>query len=650
MQRAYSILHVKAVDGDRRVIAGFATTPTVDRMGDIVEPRGAKFANPLPLLLFHDSRMPVGTAKFARPTDDGIAFEAHIPEIAEPGTLRDRVEEAWQSIKAGLIRGVSIGFRTLDDGIEQLKTGGLRFTSTEILELSLVAIPANSEATITTIRSLDAAHLAASGTATGTSPNTPGATGTRVVQVNTYTRGASMKTYSEQIAAMEATRQAKAAELDTLQNKVSGEGRTKDASEREQFNGIQAEIESIDAELVDLRKMEKMTVAKAVPVAGTSVDAAAQARSGSPVITVRDNLPPGIGFARAIMCQVHARLDGYNVLEVAKARYPDHQALHNFLAVKAAVPGGTTTETTFAAPLVYATNLASEFIEYMRPMTLIGKIPGLTRVPFHVRVPSQTNGGNGYWVGEGAAKPLTKFEFENVTLGYTKVANIAVLTEELLRFSNPSAEAIVRDQLAAALIARLDTDFVDPTKAEVSGVSPASIINGVAGISSTGSDADAVRADLRALFAAYIAANVTPSSAVILMTATTALALSLMTNALGQPEFPNVNMNGGTLNGIPVIVSEYLDNSAGSAGGQVIMVNAQDVYLADDGQVQLDASREASLQMDTEPTNSAASGTGASLVSMFQTNSVAIRAERFINWKKRRSSAAQWLDAVTWGQ
>lgn len=84
------------------------------------------------------------------------------------------------------------------------------------------------------------------------------------------------------------------------------------------------------------------------------------------------------------------------------------------------------------------------------------------------------------------------------------------------------------------------------------------------------------------------------------------------------------------------------------AGEQLILVNAQDVYLADDGQVVIDASREASLQMEDSPTNSSKTGTGAQLVSMFQTNSVAIRAERFINWRKRRPEAVAYVSGVNY--
>jgi HK97 family phage prohead protease len=154
LQRAYSLLHVKAVDGDKRLITGMATTPTPDRMGDVVEPLGVQFKNPLPLLLYHDSKKPVGWVKFQKPTKDGIAFEASLPSIDEPGTVRDRIEEAWVSVKNKLIGGVSIGFRSLEEAFNK-ETNGFRFLKTEVLELSLVAIPANADARIDTIKSLD---------------------------------------------------------------------------------------------------------------------------------------------------------------------------------------------------------------------------------------------------------------------------------------------------------------------------------------------------------------------------------------------------------------------------------------------------------------------------------------------------------------
>ena len=139
-------LTVKALDDDKRIITGIASTPTPDRMGDIVEPMGAKFRLPLPLLWQHNHQAPVGRVIEARATAAGVTFKAEIARVEEHGPLRDRVETAWGEIKAGLVGAVSIGFNALSS--EALRNGGRRFKEWEFLELSLTAIPANHEAVI----------------------------------------------------------------------------------------------------------------------------------------------------------------------------------------------------------------------------------------------------------------------------------------------------------------------------------------------------------------------------------------------------------------------------------------------------------------------------------------------------------------------
>lgn len=474
-----------------------------------------------------------------------------------------------------------------------------------------------------------------------------------------------MKTIAEQIADLEATRAAKAARAAEVMQKSIDEDRSTDDSEAEEFDTITDELKTIDADLVRLKQLEKLNAEKAAPAAGNSADDAGKAREGVQVRNTQ-KLEPGIEFARFAMCHIAAKGNIDQALRYAKTYYSGNERVVRSIQLqadrgnletlmKADVAAGTTSDATWAGPLVDYQNFAGDFVEFLRPQTIIGKfgtgnVPSLNRIPFNVRINGQTSGGAGYWVGEGKPKPLTSFDFNATELKWAKVANIAVLTEETIRFSNPSAERLVRDALAGALVARLDTDFIDPSKAAVANVSPASITNGVTPISSTGSDAAAIRADLKALWAPFIAANNPPTTAVYIMSATTALSLSLMQNALGQAEFPGITMNGGTLNGIPVIVSEYADNTAGSAGGIVVLANARDIWLADDGGINIDASREASLQMMDNPTNDSATPTATTMVSMFQTNSVALRAERFINWQKRRSSGSvSWLDAVTWG-
>ena len=637
LHRAYSVLDVKTFDPELRTLEGIASTPTPDRMDDVIEPLGATFAASLPLLLFHDTRQPVGHAHLQAPTAAGITFRATLPTVDAPGRLRDRIEEAWQSVKAGLIRGVSIGFRPLEDGIEYIKGGGLRFTKIEILELSLVAIPANADAQISTIKSIDAPHLHRSRP-------------TMHAQATTL----------EQIQGFTGMRAAKAARMAELMATASAAGVTLDDSQSAEYDALQADVESLDKHVQRLNVLETTNRNTAQPADGTSRRAAAasptrQHDRTTPRIYLRDNLPPGIAFARAVICKLVAfqNQGSASPLAIAKARYPDAHEIHQYLE-KAAVPAGTTTDPSWAGPLVNpAANLVADFLAWLRPQTIIGKfgtngIPSLRRVPFNVAIAGQTSGGLGYWVGQGKAKPLTKFDFDRQILGWSKVAAISVITDELARFSSPSAEQLVRDSLRDALVERLDIDFVDPAHAAIVDVSPASITNGVPPIASGGATADDIRDDLVALIAAFVSTNQNVQSLVLIMPNTVALALSLMRNSLGQREFDAIGVNGGTLEGIPVIASQYAHTAA--AGNMLIACNAQMIGLADDDVVTVEASREASLEMSDAPVGASGVPTGAAtVVSMWQTNSMALRAERFINWKKLRPGAVQFLNQLAWG-
>lgn len=151
-QRAYSLFKVKAVDDSRRVFTGIATTPALDRVGDEIDPMGAKFNNPITLLHQHDHRLPIGKVRFKKPTAAGIEFEAEIPMVEEPGPLKDRVDTAWGEIKYDLVRAVSIGFRPTKYAYKE--DGGIDFQEVEIYELSTVSVPANAQAVITQAKSM----------------------------------------------------------------------------------------------------------------------------------------------------------------------------------------------------------------------------------------------------------------------------------------------------------------------------------------------------------------------------------------------------------------------------------------------------------------------------------------------------------------
>lgn len=662
--RAYSVLHVKAADGNTgRLFSGMATTPKPDRVEDIIEPLGVHFKNPLPLLLFHSSHMPVGSVKFGKPTEDGIPFDASIPEVSEVGDVKTLTDKAAHLVKYGLIKAVSIGFRPLkpfEKNVEFLEAGGFRFLKTEVLELSLVPIPANVDATIHTIKSFDTDGAAFGWTSGIAARGGPGVAGVSRAASGAVRLGSGMakKTIAEQIKDWEATRAAKAARRSELMAAANDKGETLEGPEAEEYDTLTKDMGKVDEHLVRLHAEEADNARAAVPVVAAAAPVVPAPSGGGHVgatyapIQVRSVLPPGIEFSRLVICKMASFIEMQkgnfvSALDVARARYPHEARIQAFLKAAVAPAMSTPADGPWAGTLVEPTNLANEFIEYLRPKTIIGRIPGLSMVPFNIRVNGQTSGGAGYWVGEGKPKPLTKFDFAPITLGYTKVANIAVITQEAARFSTPSLEQMVRDGLAAAIIARMDIDFVDPDKAVSAGVSPASITNGITAIPASGTTAAAFRADMADLFAAFVADNMDPSTAVLIMPTGTALALSMMVNALGQPEFPGMSMSGGTYNGLPVVASQYLA-TLGTTGGILILVNAADILLADDGGVDVDVSREASLEMSDAPTQVGSAGTGAALVSLWQNNLIGLRAERFVNWRRRRDDAVQWIDNVAY--
>ncbi len=306
---------------------------------------------------------------------------------------------------------------------------------------------------------------------------------------------------------------------------------------------------------------------------------------------------------------------------------------------RSAIAAGTTLDATWAAPLVQTTYL-NEFLELLRPSTLIGRIPGLKRVPFNIAMPTQTAGGSYSWVGQGLAKPVTNMAFGTATLGMAKAAGIIVITKELARSSAPAAQEVVRDELVKGIGGFLDSQLIDDSIDAVANVSPASITFGVTGTSASGTDAEAARTDLGILLSEFVTANYGLGDVVLLMNQGVAFTLGLMTNEVGAPAFPGISATGGSILGIPVVTSNVIDDD-------IYAVHAPSILFADDGGVEIDVSTEASLQMDSAPDDPTTNSTV--LVSLFQRNLIALRGERFINWKKARAEAVQRINTVAYG-
>jgi HK97 family phage prohead protease len=144
-----------AGDGEEGVVEGYASMfGLLDRGGDILQPGAFKAtlaewkkrkANP-PMLWQHDPAAPVGIWTDLVEDDKGLKVKGQlILDVPAAATAR-------ALMRAGAVKGLSIGYRTLDDQVDRA-TGARLLKKVELWEISLVTFPMLPEAQITGVKS-----------------------------------------------------------------------------------------------------------------------------------------------------------------------------------------------------------------------------------------------------------------------------------------------------------------------------------------------------------------------------------------------------------------------------------------------------------------------------------------------------------------
>jgi HK97 family phage major capsid protein/HK97 family phage prohead protease len=643
--RGYSTIQFRAVDEEKRIIEGTATTPTLARDGDILETDGIEYKLPLPFLLGHRSDSPLGNVVSATVSKTGITVRI---QIAPEGTA-EHIDEAWRMIKANLIRGLSIGWRTIAEMYDKT-IGGFRIMKSEWLELSAVVVPADANCTITSIRSLDSKALAASGSRRSEvirldTSNAPGASG--------KLKDKSMK-IREQITQFENKRAANQVAMDDILTNSTKDGiRTLDEAEQESYDTLAEENVQIDKHLVRLRAQEKRQIEEAARVDTTNATDPAAARRqaedrGRGTVSVRPNVEKGTAFVRLAMAMARSRGNRFEALHFVRSlqSWMD-QTPEVELHLRTVVEAGDTTTSGWASQLVpNAHQLENEFLDLLRPETLLGRIGGFMMCPFNVSVPLATADGTHAWVGEDVSAPVGKLTLSNATLEWAKTASIIAITRELAMLSTPQAESVVRNALLKGNAAYLDAQFVG-TAAAVTKTSPAGILNGIGSTGVSGTTPAAFLTDLNTLLGKFATNNQNIQGLVLMTSLNQLLPISLMKSSLGNRLYPEVSIRrlpdgtNGTISGIPVYASNAIS-------AKIIGMVASDIMMADANQAEIDISTEASLEMNTVPLGGDQSPLTTSVVmkSLWQAGLIGIKITRPITWKVARSSAVEYLTST----
>lgn len=423
----------------------------------------------------------------------------------------------------------------------------------------------------------------------------------------------------QMIAIVEKSIADKSEAVNQIMAEALGAGETPNEEQEAKIKSLEAETAVLETNLERLKKIQAgaaKAAQTAKPVAPAVIDSA----------SLRDNgQEKGIGFAQIarvkMLMQHSARKDSVMLspLQAAKALgYNDRVAQ----TVEKAVLG-TTTDTGFAAPLVEPKVYAQEFIELLRNANVFAQIAGYRNVPFNVKINAQLTGGSSQWVGEGKAKPLTNPTYGHVDIKEHKLAAITVYTDELLRRADPAIDKLVLDDLIKSTADLINKTFLDD--AAQTDARPAGILNGATKIDSTGTTADKVEADLLSLINTFATANLSTDNSYLLMSETRAMQLALLRDALGNAYFHGMSFAGTrSLLGLPVVTSQ-------AVGDKIVLLKASELFVAQDGDVDVSYSDQATLT------------DGSTVHNLWQENKAAVRVEKYITWAKRRPIAAAYI-------
>ncbi len=285
----------------------------------------------------------------------------------------------------------------------------------------------------------------------------------------------------------------------------------------------------------------------------------------------------------------------------------------------------------FGSNLAPYRQMVDSFVESLRNAGVFDKIfPDMRRLPLRRRVVAATFAITGAKVGEGSAKPVSQLTIAGSELELQKAAIIIVLTKEVFVNSTSGAQALLARELRNGVIAATDAIFFEK------------ILDGVTPINSAGSSVANIINDLEALFDAVKLKSLSAPYFVTDSATAAKLATKPATNGDGFA-FPEVGPMGGTLAGVPLLVTDALEPT--SDGSQLVLLDAQGIAGNSDT-ITLDASEQAILEFEAIPDNPTNSGTV--MTSLFQNGLRALKAERFIGAEVIRQGAVAVIEGVNY--
>jgi HK97 family phage major capsid protein len=236
--------------------------------------------------------------------------------------------------------------------------------------------------------------------------------------------------------------------------------------------------------------------------------------------------------------------------------------------------------------------VSQDIIEFLRPASVMRRMNPMTvQMPTGtMRIPKITQGSAATYIGENQNIAVTQPQFGQIVLSWKKLAAIVPISNDLVRYSSPSADAIVRDDLVRAMAQAENLAFL---RGDGTAFSPKGLrfwINSANVLISAGTTLANMVTDIGAMILALLNNNIPMTRPAWLMSPRTWNSLNLVQTTTGAFVF-RPEMAGGTLMGFPFALTTQVPGSG--ATGEMYLVDFADVVIGDSMNLAVDQSMEA---------------------------------------------------------
>jgi HK97 family phage major capsid protein len=307
---------------------------------------------------------------------------------------------------------------------------------------------------------------------------------------------------------------------------------------------------------------------------------------------------------------------------------------------KAAMGATTPTDGGFLVPEQFS----QEVIELLRPQSVVRSMVGRTlQLPVGtVNIPKITDGSTAYYQGENTNATKSALKTGNVKLTWKKLISLVPLSNDLVRYSSPGADSIVRTDMIRAMAQRENQAFLrDPgTEATPRGLRYQMHPNNLIDVSNPTFTVQTVATDLGRCVLKLVEQNVPLTKAGWLFAPRIWNYLRMLQTTTGAFIY-QAEMNNGLLLGYPYKWSTQIPVTLSDHGRtgetEIYFCDFDDVVIGEAMAMRVDASQEASY-MD-----------GATLVSAYSQDQTVVRAITEHDFAVRRDVSVMVMNGVTWG-